>query len=225
MRSLKHWRLETNPVPGEAGRVQTELTRQFAFSSFAAAVQFMARAVPDIDARDHHPRWENVYDQVTVWLSTHDSGAQVTARDVALARYLEESYRRVRKEQLTGPPATVFGEYVEAYNAMDVDTMLNAFAPDCVFENYSHGRLTVRTKGKARLRALATRSARAFVSREQRMVSLTATPDRVVAEIDYRAVLLADLAPELKAGRQLRLRGVTVAEFRDGKIVRLSDYA
>lgn len=223
--SLKHWRLETNLVRGDAGRLQTELTRQFAFSSFAEAVQFMARSVPDIDARDHHPRWQNVYDQVSVWLTTHDAGAQVTARDVALARFLEASYQRFRKDRLTGSPATVLAEYLEAYNAMDVGAMLKTFAANCVFESFNGGRLTVRTKGKAQLKALATRSAKAFLSREQRVVSLTETTDQVAAEIDYRAVLQADLSPELRAGSQIRLRGVTVAEFRDGKIVRLSDYA
>ena len=40
------------------------------------------------EAMNHHPEWTNVYDRVTVWLSTHDSGG-ITERDLMLARHLE----------------------------------------------------------------------------------------------------------------------------------------
>ncbi len=114
--------------------------------------------------------------------------------------------------------------YIEAYNAKDVDAMLAYFDDVCVFENLSGGKVTVRTEGKAELAALARRSAEAFATREQRVLSLTEGQGRIVAEIDYHAVLQADLSPELKAGSRLDLRGVSVFEFAGGKIVRLSDY-
>jgi ketosteroid isomerase-like protein len=119
----------------------------------------------------------------------------------------------------------LFLEYTRAYNAKDVSGMLAFFHEDCVFENISTGKPTVRTKGKAELEALARKSAGAFASREQKVLSLTQGQGRVVAEIDYRAVLQADLAPDLKAGSRLDLRGVSVVEFSGGKIVRLSDYS
>ena len=118
----------------------------------------------------------------------------------------------------------LFLEYTRAYNAKDVSGMLAFFAEDCVFENISAGKPTVRTRGKAELEALARKSADAFASREQKVISLTQGQGRVVAEIDYHAVLRADLAPDLQAGSRLELRGVSVVDFSGGKIVRLSDY-
>jgi hypothetical protein len=44
-------------------------------------------------------------------------------------------------------------------------------------------------------------------------------------EIDYHAVLQADLSPDLKGGSELNLRGISVFEFSGGNIVRLSDYS
>ena len=119
----------------------------------------------------------------------------------------------------------LFLSYIKTYNAKEVAAMMAFFADDCVFENISGGKVTVRTNGKAELEALATKAVQAFASREQRVVTLTEGPGRIVAEIDYHAVLQADLSPEMKAGSRVDLRGVSVCEFAAGKIVRLSDYS
>jgi hypothetical protein len=104
-------------------------------------------------------------------------------------------------------------EYLKAYNSKDVSRMMSYFGEGCVFENISGGNVTVRTEGKAELEALARKSADAFSSREQRVVTITHGHGRVVAEIEYHAALQADLTPKLKAGARLHLRGVSVAEF------------
>jgi hypothetical protein len=119
----------------------------------------------------------------------------------------------------------LFLGYLRAYNTKDVTAMLAFFDDACVFENISGGKVTVRTNGKAELTALASKAAQAFASREQKVLSLTEGQGRVVAEIDYHAVLSADLSPELKAGTRLDLRGVSVCEFANAKIIRLSDYS
>jgi steroid delta-isomerase-like uncharacterized protein len=131
---------------------------------------------------------------------------------------LPNSYEMKRNNDL-------FLEYIRAYNARDVDRMLALFDEDCLFENISAGKVTVQTKGKAELEALARKSAEAFASREQKVISLTAGQGRIVAEIDYHAVLQSDLTPELKAGTRMHLRGVSVVELSGGKIMRLSDYS
>lgn len=64
------------------------IVKSFQFADFAAAIDFMARAVPGIDQMDHHPEWTNVYNRVDVRLNSHDVGG-VTDRDVTLARLLE----------------------------------------------------------------------------------------------------------------------------------------
>ncbi len=119
----------------------------------------------------------------------------------------------------------LFRDYIRAYNTKDVDRMLAFFDEDCLFENISGGKLTIRTKGKSELGALARKSVEAFATRDQKILSLTRGQGRVIAEIEYRGVLKSDLTPDLKAGTRLQLRGISVAEFSRGKILRLTDYS
>lgn len=65
-----------------------KLHREYKFPGFAQAFGFMATAAPTIEKRDHHPEWSNVYNRVTVDLSTHDAGG-ITQLDVDLAKLLE----------------------------------------------------------------------------------------------------------------------------------------
>lgn len=119
----------------------------------------------------------------------------------------------------------LFLEYINAYNAKDVNTMLAFFDEKCVFENISGGKVTVSTKGKAELEALARRSAEIFLSREQKILSLTEDRGRIAAEVDFHAVLRADPSPQKKIGGRMHVRGISICEFSEGKIVRLSDYS
>jgi 4a-hydroxytetrahydrobiopterin dehydratase len=65
-----------------------KLHREYNFSDFAHAFGFMATAAPLIEKMGHHPEWANVYNRVTVDLSTHDAGG-ITQKDVDLAAVLE----------------------------------------------------------------------------------------------------------------------------------------
>ncbi len=72
-----------------------KLRREYKFGDFQRAFRFMKKAAPGIDAMDHHPEWFNVYDRVTVDLSTHDAKG-VTMKDFELARLLEGIAGRLR---------------------------------------------------------------------------------------------------------------------------------
>lgn len=91
---LPNWKLVGSPLPGEYPRTRTELTRRFRFSSFERAIDFMQAAVPHMNQVNHHPRWENVFKTVTVWLSTWDTGHVITKLDFDLARYLDELFEQ-----------------------------------------------------------------------------------------------------------------------------------
>lgn len=65
-----------------------KLHREFKFPDFAHAFGFMATAAVLIEKRNHHPEWLNVYNRVTVDLTTHDAGG-ITQKDVDLARMLD----------------------------------------------------------------------------------------------------------------------------------------
>lgn len=90
--ALPNWRVVTSPLPGEYPKTRTELTRRFRFSSFAAAIAFMEGCVTHINQIEHHPRWENVFKTVTVWLSTWDTGHVVSKLDFELAAYLDTAF-------------------------------------------------------------------------------------------------------------------------------------
>ncbi|MGA3190059.1 MAG: 4a-hydroxytetrahydrobiopterin dehydratase [Bryobacteraceae bacterium] len=65
-----------------------KLHREYKFADFPHAFGMMATAAPAIEKMDHHPEWSNVYNRVTVDLTTHDAGG-ITQKDFELAALLE----------------------------------------------------------------------------------------------------------------------------------------
>ena len=67
-----------------------KLTRDFQFADFSEAFAFMTRVALVAEKMDHHPWWSNVYNQVTITLSTHDAGNTVTQKDHELADAIDK---------------------------------------------------------------------------------------------------------------------------------------
>ena len=65
------------------------IEREFKFRDFSEAFGFMARVALLAQAADHHPEWSNVYNKVSIRLSTHSEGG-VTGKDVALAEAIDK---------------------------------------------------------------------------------------------------------------------------------------
>ncbi|NIR48645.1 4a-hydroxytetrahydrobiopterin dehydratase [candidate division KSB1 bacterium] len=66
-----------------------KLHKSFQFDSFVDAFAFMTKTALTAESMDHHPEWFNVYNKVTVDLSTHDLGG-ISTRDFELAKKMEE---------------------------------------------------------------------------------------------------------------------------------------
>lgn len=64
-----------------------KLHKEFQFDNFNQAFGFMTRAAMEIEKMNHHPEWFNIYNRITVELTTHDAGG-ITNNDVNLARIL-----------------------------------------------------------------------------------------------------------------------------------------
>lgn len=60
------------------------IEKQFKFRNFNEAFGFMTRSALIAEKMDHHPEWSNVYNRVTVTLTTHDAGG-LTHLDTELA--------------------------------------------------------------------------------------------------------------------------------------------
>lgn len=65
------------------------LSRTFKFKDFTAAFGFMTKVAIEAEKMNHHPNWSNVYNQVTINLSTHDAGNIVTEKDRKLANMID----------------------------------------------------------------------------------------------------------------------------------------
>ena len=68
-----------------------KLHREFTFSDFVHAFGFMASGALVAEAMGHHPEWLNVYNRLTVDLTTHDAGG-ISAKDFELAAKLNALY-------------------------------------------------------------------------------------------------------------------------------------
>ncbi|HTN47800.1 MAG TPA: 4a-hydroxytetrahydrobiopterin dehydratase [Burkholderiaceae bacterium] len=60
------------------------IEREFRFGDFRAAFAFMTCVALAAERADHHPEWSNVYNRVSMRLTTHDAGG-LTEHDFALA--------------------------------------------------------------------------------------------------------------------------------------------
>lgn len=61
-----------------------KLHRELQFDDFVAAFGFMTRVALHAESMEHHPEWSNVYNQVTIDLTTHDADG-VSDKDFELA--------------------------------------------------------------------------------------------------------------------------------------------
>jgi 4a-hydroxytetrahydrobiopterin dehydratase len=66
-----------------------KLYRKFEFKNFSEAFAFMTRVALAAEKMDHHPKWTNEYNQLQIWLSTHDAGDAVTEKDKKLASIID----------------------------------------------------------------------------------------------------------------------------------------
>lgn len=62
-----------------------KLCKTFKFNDFVEAFSFMTRVAFLAEKHNHHPNWSNVYNTVTIELTTHDAGNTITEKDRSLA--------------------------------------------------------------------------------------------------------------------------------------------
>ena len=62
----------------------------FKFGDFSEAFAFMTRVALLAETQDHHPEWSNVYNRVSIALTTHDAGNTVTDKDRQLAADIDD---------------------------------------------------------------------------------------------------------------------------------------
>ena len=69
------------------------LHRKLEFRDFVEAFSFMTAVALLAERMSHHPEWSNVYNTVTVRLTTHDVGG-ISENDFAMAAEMSRIYQR-----------------------------------------------------------------------------------------------------------------------------------
>ncbi|MET3503563.1 hypothetical protein ABIC45_005200 [Mucilaginibacter rubeus] len=117
----------------------------------------------------------------------------------------------------------IISNYVKAYNNFDVEDMLKNLAPSVKFQNISNGDVDMELDGIAAFRSQAEQATKLFERREQIIRSFKHTGNKTEIDIDYNAILAADLPNGLKKGDELNLKGHSIFTFDGDKIVGIID--
>lgn len=65
------------------------IARRFKFKNFVEAFGFMSRVALLAEKANHHPEWSNVYNEVDIFLTTHDAGG-LTQSDIDFALQIDK---------------------------------------------------------------------------------------------------------------------------------------
>lgn len=74
------------------------LYKQFNFENFKEAWAFMAKVAELAEDFQHHPRWENEWNVVQIWLITHEGGKKITEKDREMAEAIDAVAKGVSPE-------------------------------------------------------------------------------------------------------------------------------
>ena len=80
-----------SPLLGNGWSLEADrdaITKNYKFRNFIEAFGWMTQAAMWAETLNHHPEWRNVYNRVTVTLTTHDADG-LTDLDIALASRMD----------------------------------------------------------------------------------------------------------------------------------------
>jgi len=107
------------------------------FKDFQQAFAFMTATAQMAEQMNHHPEWSNVYNRLSVRLTTHDAGG-LTALDFSLAKAMTALYRHHayidQTPQSSEQQAVPSGlqQWVNAFNHEDLAAITACYAEDAV---------------------------------------------------------------------------------------------
>lgn len=96
LQELTEWEEWGDSLTLEYPRVRQEFRRTLTFATFLEAIEFIHFVAPQLEEKQHHPRWSNDWNVVRVRLTTWDVGNKITRLDVETARIVDVAYRVFR---------------------------------------------------------------------------------------------------------------------------------
>ena len=83
LKNLNSWKVSNDE--------REAITKDFKFSDFKSAFSFMTSIALKAEEIGHHPEWFNVYNKVTITLTTHDIQG-LSDKDVILGQFIDYEY-------------------------------------------------------------------------------------------------------------------------------------
>ncbi|URM37604.1 nuclear transport factor 2 family protein [Flavobacterium anhuiense] len=117
----------------------------------------------------------------------------------------------------------IIQNYIEGYNQFDIDKMVADFDESIVFENIQNGETNMILNGIKEFTVQAEKAKEYFSERKQTITSLRQDEITAIVDIDYYGVLAIDFPNGLKAGQGLNMKGKSIFQFLDDKIIKLTD--
>lgn len=114
-------------------------------------------------------------------------------------------------------------QYVKAYNNFDVVGMIQDLHHDVIFENISDNEVTLEIQGLEAFQKQAEMARHFFSSRRQQISNWHFSQQLITIDIEYRATLATDFPNGMKKGDSLHLNGQSCFQFKDDKIIRITD--
>ncbi len=115
----------------------------------------------------------------------------------------------------------MFREYLATWNTHDLDKMVSYFRDDCVYENMARGQTY---RGKDEIKAWAKMSFDAIPDFKLDVTSLFVSGDWVGCEWVMAGTQTGAVSGLPPTGKSFLVRGSTIAQLKDGKILRNADY-
>jgi pterin-4a-carbinolamine dehydratase len=89
---LTEWKVVKSSLPENPFIEREELFREYIFRDFDQVLDYMRKVGDICNTLPHHPRWENTWSSLKVYLTTWDSIHIITYKDIMLARHMERIY-------------------------------------------------------------------------------------------------------------------------------------
>lgn len=98
-RELINWKIITSKLPENPFITRSELYREYKFNDFNSVIDYMGKVAIGCNVYPHHPRWENTWTTLKVWLTTWDIEHIISYKDIMLARYMDITFKEYQPQK------------------------------------------------------------------------------------------------------------------------------
>lgn len=117
----------------------------------------------------------------------------------------------------------IIKNYVDGYNSFDVSKMIKDFANEIVFENIQNAKVTMTLNGLDEFKIQAEMAKNYFSERQQKIKFFRHEREKSEIDIEYYGLLAMDFPNGMKKGDEIKLKCKSIFEFKNNKIIRLTD--